>query len=297
MRYILSLLGIHYAENDLNTTYENPPYGKIMNILDLDIHIFQIGETTAILIPAHLVNHVSPSLIRKRYFEFLSLREYDAHIVYKFIELVDRLLPTHIWEVHIKVMPLEDYHDVIETRDVRKQKIHVTSYLITQKHPTELTLHLNVRDIFRLCKTVIDSNYIVDALVPSSTTDVLVTLFQDDDDILAMRATTIKSGTMTIKGAYACGEGYGRLIQEHTENLIRSNKDGFFTVDAYRKKKIHFTLSTLPTAKSFWSHIGFEDTGKLDKEGNSIMRKRLYPSDDESVLTTSKTSKRGKHGS
>jgi hypothetical protein len=132
-----------------------------------------------------------------------------------------------------------------------------------------------------LCKTVIDSNHIVDALV---------TLFkdEDDEDVLAMRTTRINTRNMEIAGAYACAEGYGRLLQEHTENLIRSNIHGVFTPSAHYNKPVYFTLNTLPTAKGFWRHMGFEETGVLNEEGHMTMRKRLDLSDDESVVTTNK---------
>ena len=293
---VLSKLGIEYSPMDVHTTYL-VPQARIMVIPDLDIHIFQVGDTSAFLIPLHIMDSVSPTKVRKRYFKFLTYWVYDQEIIRRFVASVTELIPNSIWEEHIPVVPLEDHHETMEIKGKKPQKVHVTSYLISKKHLAgeSLTLHLNVRDIFDLCKNTIDSKHIVESLVPTASKDVLVTLFHDEHDheILAMRTTSIERNVFAIKGSFACSQGYGRLIQDHTENLIRSNLHGYFTPSSHREKHpVYFTLNSLPSAKGFWKHIGFEETDKVDKEGHALMQKRLYPSDDESATTM--TAKRSK---
>jgi hypothetical protein len=159
--------------------------------------------------------------------------------------------------------------------------------MISKTYKSDLTLHLDIRSVFDLCKGGISPSYIIEALEPSENKDVLVTIFTNKaSDIIGIRTTNIhRKTTYQITGVYACSNGYGELLQKYTETLIRENVRGMFAIPKSATLPVSFTLAALPSSQGFWTRIGFEDTGKKDVDGNTIMRKRMYPSDDESTTT------------
>lgn len=282
-------VGIPFDEDELQETYSTPDgKGRIL-INDLvDVYIFQTGSHTALVLPKTYMNDPRVAVTQKRYIDFMmSGKGNESYVVYEFKRLIDNKIGQYVWKINVPVLMIENRIERVATKRKGEEDLRVASYMISNVHKPDTVLHLDLREIFELCKSEIDTQYIVNALTPTRHKNVLVTIFKNRaGDIVGMRTTDIiQNETYEITGAYACGPGYGEYLQMHTENLIRGNFNGLFPMPA-NKEYVNFSLRALPASYGFWNHIGFEDTGRKDDDGNAIMTKRLYPISDTGSQST-----------
>ena len=284
---VLKGLHIRVSSDDIEVKYKSE-YGRILESKFLGIYVYQIYDDydfSAVIVPEELVkDFVSIDTIRKRYFDYSMFKdENTGYIIQEFQKMANEKLSLSIWRIDIPVVMIEDKRESLKTRRKKAETIHITSYIISKTRVPDHVLHLDIREMFKLCKTQLEPYYIITSLEATKRRDILVTVFENEASVIVgIRVTKIYNKKLyEIRGSYVCSDGYGKLLQEHTEELIRKDEKGVFSIPEIQKRSIYFELSSIPSSYGFWKHIGFEDTGETDKDENIIMRKRLYRENED----------------
>lgn len=285
--------GIEFDDADLITTYEDDDEGSIRTVPALNLTIFDAGNHTIAVFPIDesIYETLDPSEMLDIFKAFV--KEYDEHpkVVVEFQKLTKQVMEPEVWIVHIPALLLEDTQHGFTTKQ-GPQQVRIRSYLIkhdqtqdqvsipasrTRTFPRPDNIRFDAHAVHTLCNNAIDFAYLMKSLKPSAMVNILFTVFEKDDLVVAIRVTKLRSGPRAeIKGAYACSKGFGTLIQEWTENLIRQHNDTLFPTRP-ENRPVTFRLSALPSAVGFWKHVGFQATGERDKEGQEILEKRIFP--------------------
>lgn len=289
----LAQYGIEFDDADLITTYAsvNDEDGSIREVKDLHLTIFDAANRTVAVFPVEdvIYDGLDTTLMLDIYKDFIG--EYDGykHVVGKFQTLTQEVMDPEVFIVSISAALLEDLSHSFQTK-AGSQQVRVRSYIIQKNpkptHPHTAAIRFDTHAIHSLCNNAIDFAYLLRSLKPSSAINVLVTIFDKDDKVVAIRTTKMRSGARAeIKGAYACSKGFGTLIQAWTEELIRTRGDALFPFPLPDHKPVTFRLSAIPSAVGFWKHVGFHATGEIDKEGQEILEKALYPNQPQPKRT------------
>ncbi len=282
MREELEQYGIDFDDADLITTYasEDDMEGSIREVPDLHLTIFDAANHTVAVFPVDddIYETLDTSMMLDIYKDFIG--EYDSykHVIGKFQTLTEKVMDREVFIVSIPAALLEDIQHMFHGK-AGPQQVRVRSYIIQKTaRPQNDAIRFDTHGIYTLCNNVIDFAYLLRSLKPSTAVNILVTVFEKDDKVVAIRTTKMRSGARAeIKGAYACSKGFGTFIQKWTEDLIRTHGDALFPTPLHDQRPVTFRLSALPSAVGFWKHVGFQSTGQIDKEGQEILEKALYP--------------------
>lgn len=289
----LSEFGIEYDnesfKEDVHVIKKASNGSTYSKLADLDIHIFDLANYKTMLIPVFdkaQYGDYDFHEMRKVYFQNLLRTKEAPEIVAIFKETADRLLDPAIFKV---VVPARKFEDILDDIPAKKgfETIHITSYIISEESNQKEKLEYDARIVFALCNQLISDKHVMDSLKPSKNKNILVTIFQNArHDIVGIRTTKLISGKKAdIMGSFACSNGYGMILQQHTENLIRTYEGMFFPRQVSNKKPVTYRLWAIPSAQGFWKRVGFEATEKKDETGNVLFEKMLYPDNEISVAT------------
>lgn len=282
----LGLYGVDFDDSDIVAKFTSRKEGSIHEVPDLNVTIFKTDDHTVAVFPIDdsVYDTVDTYEMREVYRKFID--DYDGynHVVSQFQVLTGKVIDPEVWIVSIPATLLEDTLHTFQTKQ-GPQTLRVRSYIIKKSDTVPKdAIRFDTHAVHALCNNALDFDYLQDSLKPSEMVNVLVTVFEKDDIGVAIRTTKLKSGSRAeIKGAYACSKGFGTLIQGWTENIIRTYDDVLFPTSVAGNKPTTFRLSALASAVGFWKHVGFQSTGKFDKDGQEILEKRIYP---EAIIGT-----------
>lgn len=289
--------GIEFDDVELVETFNDQNGGTIKELKVFELTLYDTDSQTVCIFPVDDVAYddVDKKVMVQEYKDFMTEKEDHPELVRLFDERVSEVIDPEVWIVEMPAILIEDMDEFVPTKDGRHELLHIRSYVFKKGYKGGEVVRFNVRAVHALCNALIDMDHLIDSLKPTASVNVLMTVFEKAGKVVAIRVTKLRGGAHAeIKGAYACSKGYGMLIQAWTENLIRLQDAGIFPAISATKRPVAFKLAALPTAVGFWKHVGFQETGKLDKEKHVILEKRILPSDEVSAVTA--TSKR-KHRS
>lgn len=279
----LSMYGIDFDDSDVSTIFTSQDDGSIKEFQDIGLMIFDIYKHVVAVFPVDdeiYQDIADPDAIRESYRIMINEVNIFPTVVRAFQEFAGKVMDPDVWIVSIEAIPLEDKEQEFPTKTGGREQLRVRSYLIKKdmRGQTVDTLRFDTYAVHTLCNNVIDMTYLMDSLKSTEKKNVLLTVFEKANKVVAIRTTKMISQprfVSEVMGAYACSKGYGKLIQEWTENLIRMQYPILFT-SSNINMPMTFRLSAVDTAVSFWEHVGFVRTGKLDKEGQAILEKPLF---------------------
>lgn len=280
MQEELGQFGLDFEDSDIVTTFSSEDDGYILEVPEHKLTIFKTLNHIVAVFPVedHIYETVDTYQMLHTYAAIIEEDYHDyTHVVGTFQTLTGKVIDPEVWIVSIPATLLEDKDHTFSTKK-GSETVRVRSYIIKKDGKPNDVIRFNTHAVHSLCNNALDFTYLQNSLKPSDMVNVLVTIFDKDDTVVAIRTTKMRSGLRAeIKGAYACSKGFGKLIQDWTENLIRTHDDALFPTSVAHDKPVTFRLSALPSAVGFWKHVGFVSTGKFDKEDQEILEKRIYP--------------------
>lgn len=289
IRDILLDLELEYDDEDLELVQDWVD-ASVRRIAPLDVWIYKVGALTVSIVPVteEQLEETIPSLVQKAYYDVLAYSDLFPRVVGLFKGKADELVHESLFQIRVPGIQLED--KVEETFPTKKgfETVNIATYLISKQYEGDQGFHFDIRAMFALCNGAIDHTHIGESLEPSKHMNILVVLFYNKDGLMVgIRTTKLYTARRAkIVGAFACSTGYGMLIQQYTEDLLRLRGDLLFPlVRPDMQRAMTFKLSALGDASGFWKRVGFKDTGKRDADGLEILEKSLYPIDEGSQLS------------
>lgn len=235
------------------------------------------------------------------------------------IKAVEKHVGDHVMHIYLMAEPLDERTEKGKTEDYT-----VRSFLVRDGHSNQAQLFkLNMRDMVMSCRTPdkngilvdgIDMMHMQEVLVPPQAprmhSSVLVVLAYVAGKLQGIRVTLLQDHNheYAITGKYLCAKGYGAILQQETEVLLRTHfaaygvsNRGPFQAQSYGVHKrtsrapaapparTLFRLNAVPSAVGFWQKMGFhpdrDAQGKevilQDADGKNLhpMWKDVYPAD------------------
>ena len=265
IREILLELEIEYDDEDMVTVQEWDN-ASIRRIQSVGVWIYNIGNLTVSIVPVNeeQLEMTIPSIVQKMYFKFLEFANENPRLVGLFKSKADELVHDSLMLLHIPAIQLENQLEVVPTKK-GYENVRVNTFLISESYEGDRGFHFDIRAMYSLCNSAISYKHIRESLRSSSNMNVLVVLFYTNDErMVGIRTAKLyTAGRARIVGAFACSSGYGMLIQQHTEDLMRIRGDSLFpSVPAHMKRATTFKLSALEDAAGFWKRVGFKETAR-----------------------------------
>lgn len=219
------------------------------------------------------------------------------------IKTVENKIGSHIIHMYIKAIPISK--DVIAGKDTYTLESYIIS---TKKRDNAVLIDLNMRDIVLSCKTIKNGNlvdginfvHLQESLIPKRETgavhSLLLVVASVGGKLQGIRVTSLKVGEQAsvIFGKYLCAKGYGAILQNETERLLRNELASYGTIegisaplqgqswdmttrDALPKSVENFfntpyLLDAVEGAVGFWKKMGFNHD--LDAEGNPVVKEQ-----------------------
>lgn len=284
VRTRLRELDMEYEDEDMKLVMEHGTCA-MYEINDLDVFVFRVRKKSYTLVPVNTEQYADtePMTILQYYFEFLTEAEDAQEIRDVFIRLSNKYIPGEVWKWHIPYDLIHSEHEYVNTKKGSDLITKRTYFASESLQISSKDFPLDIRDVHKLCKGELDAAHLFASLRPTKTNNVMINTFihEGTKEMVAIRVTKLYKGHKgKIMGAFACSCGYGRLIQEYTEEVLSSHEHVFFAQE--KSKHFTFELAAVPTAEGFWKTIGFEPNGKQNSDGLNILTKRLRPSDEYS---------------
>lgn len=281
---------IEFKDDDLALVFEDGKGGRVKTVADWELVVFETPDQTVCIFPVNEVmyeeSEATPKSMVKAYREFVQEWKEHPQIVQRFQEHVAKHMDPELWIVELPALLIEDVRTELQTKQ-GPETVRVRSFVFKKEGVNNDVVRFDVRSVHMLCNSILDMDHLLDSLKPSAMVNVLMTVFEKEGKVVAIRVTKLRGGARAeIKGAYACSKGFGALIQNWTENLIREKETMIFPQVSATRRPVTFKLAAVPSAVGFWKHVGFQETGKLDKEKHAILEKRLYPEDATSFVAT-----------
>jgi hypothetical protein len=254
--------GLQYVSDEYNTLYEDDKYedNTISYYPAANAYVMSLGSLYLMYptYPTKGAAATTDTMLRT------SQRTYDA-IVYQcaddgheewfraFHELAAGHLPRSVCYFDLSAT-------LINEQDVQVRDERVTMKTLLISHSANSKTKKIVLDpyiAFRLCNAQLNLSYLRKQLEATPNADVLLVLaYAQPTKLVGIRAMRLSTAMKnpSMQGVYACGKGYGALLQTHTETILR-------TTLAHRMSDFPlFTLNSIPSSKGFWKKMGFKES-------------------------------------
>lgn len=313
-----------YAKDDMreNVMGEDPATDKYMieMLPEQDITVFHYeNEDIVVLLPVpEPLGRTKKAKEKKKWIsEPDDIQNTRALYFYYYYKLQNEEFRHHFEEIAgtalkdllpltIPVAPLRTDNDYMPERSAN---IVFESFLI-QNTRTGHTVTIDPGVLHNLCQAKLDLKYMQETLTPGAQRSVLLVIVYEqelldrhtgafgDKVMKGIRVTKLDTrvGKLYIEGKYACSKGYGQMIQEYTEQLLRNDlaylanrrhgtqeQMGETSPHTLPKKSRkapgvpEFTLYAIPQAAPFWekkAHFRDLHSRRLHK-----MSKTIFPED------------------
>ena len=248
-------IGLPYVMDEYDALYEDDKYddSTILYYPAAETYVMSLLGTLYLMYPTKGdPTQTSDTQLRT------SQRNYDG-IVYQsvndkqeewfrtFHEIAAAHLPHSVCYFDLSATLISE-HDL----QLREEHVKMKTFMIsTNANAKKLVLDPYIA--FRLCNAQLNLSYLRKQLEATPNADVLLVLAYAQNKLVGIRAVRLSTATKnpSMQGVYACGKGYGALLQTHTETILQ-------TALAHRlRNRPLFTLNSITTAKGFWEKMGF----------------------------------------
>ena len=214
-----------------------------------------------------------------------------------FRKIAEECLPTDVttWTVHMHRVDATTVDWPVPTPRFF-ESVHLTTYQVARKgQKGSEPMKLDIAQLYGMCGSELDMTYLEKGLKPlpmDARYDVFMILAHTDNRWVGVR--TFKASVPDhkkpyVEGMYACGKGYGSLLQHHSEILLRTILAPRWANATSLPK---FTLHSIRPSYAFWTRMGFESTGPWARDGTRPMAKRIMPDDGTEATPAKAKSKR-----
>ena len=178
--------------------------------------------------------------------------------------------------------------DAYEIYNMNNENSHICAYMINNNKNTIIfssklqVLEINIDLLDIVCKKRVNLK-VLDTIVQKLNENeylFILTAYdaQTQKELLGVRVAIINFKEKYVKGKFLCAAGVGRVLQQHTENIIvndlqyifqrytgevvRESTDKFMSIrdPVVNVKNITMSFTALDEAANFWKSLGFKYT-------------------------------------
>jgi len=292
-------IGLPFVMDEYDALYEDDKYddNTILYYPAAETYVMSLLGTLYLMYP----NKGDPTQTSDTQLR-TSQRNYDS-IVYQcvndkqeewfrtFHEIAAAHLPHSVCYFDLSATLISE-HDL----QLREEHVKMKTFMISHHEPKSTStnakkLVLDPYIAYRLCNAQLNLSYLRKQLEATPNADVLLVLAYAQNKLVGIRAVRLSTATKnpSMQGVYACGKGYGALLQTHTETILQT------ALEQRLRNRPLFTLNSLTTAKGFWERMGFiqsKMTNVRDPTA-SRMTKNIFSTIKSSSSSTSSTTSTG----